>query len=105
MATLRRDRHLPKGGRIFRHGYPYRHVGRDHHLADRRGYAPEAPIVAEEVLGRRLEGDELVRRIGFVRSDSRPEMLVVVSPRGSWLLPDLARLETDSRAGACTARL
>lgn len=36
------------------------YVGREHHLADCRGYAREARLVAEGMLGRRLEPHEQV---------------------------------------------
>jgi hypothetical protein len=50
-----------KGGRtIASNGYVLIRVGKDHHLADCRGYAYEHRLVAEKMLGRRLRKGEQV---------------------------------------------
>lgn len=100
---IRTDHYKPKNGRILSHGYARRWVGHHHHLADMRGYALETALVAEEVLGRRLRGDERVKRIGFLKHDNRPEMLVIISPAGTWPLLDLAEQERNSLAGMVAA--
>lgn len=41
-------------------GYVLIFVGKDHHLADVRGYAYEHRLVAETMLGRRLLPEEIV---------------------------------------------
>lgn len=100
VAALRTDRLLPKGGRIYRDGYVYRHVGRAHHHADGQGYAPEHFLVVEAILARRLTGAERVRRISVYRDDNRPEVLFVVTPDGSWNVTELAQREAVALAQA-----
>lgn len=49
-----------KGGRsIASNGYVLIRVGKDHHLADVRGYAYEHRLIAEQKLGRRLRPGEI----------------------------------------------
>lgn len=67
-----------KGGRtVTRDGYVLIRVGKDHHLADVRGYAYEHRLVAEKKLGRRLAPGELVHHKNENRSDNRPSNLIV----------------------------
>jgi len=50
-----------RGGRtITKSGYVLIRVGKQHHLADIRGYAYEHRLVAEKILGRRLKPGEQV---------------------------------------------
>jgi hypothetical protein len=50
-----------KGGRtVTEHGYVLIRVGKDHPLADVRGYAYEHRLIAEQKLGRRLKKGEIV---------------------------------------------
>ena len=75
------DRH-PRwnGGRATAsHGYIRIQVGKGHHLADPNGYAYEHRVVAERMIGRRLEPWEEVHHLNHVRSDNRPENLLVLS--------------------------
>lgn len=55
------NNHNWKGGRIIEpRGYVLVRVGKNHHLADVRGYAYEHRLVAEKKLGRRLrKGEEI----------------------------------------------
>lgn len=69
-----------KGGRtIASNGYVLIRVGRSHHLADVRGYAYKHRLVAEQVLGRRLQPGEQVHHKNEIKTDNRPENLEVAS--------------------------
>lgn len=71
-----------KGGRsIASNGYVLIRVGKDHHLADVRGYAYEHRLVAEQKLGRRLTKDEITHHINGVKTDNRPENIEIVESR------------------------
>lgn len=68
-----------KGGRsVASNGYVLVRVGKDHHLADVRGYAYEHRLVAERMLGRRLRDGEIPHHISGVKTDNRPENIEVV---------------------------
>jgi len=68
-----------KGGRtIASNGYVLVRVGRDHHLADVRGYAYEHRIVAEQKIGRKLSKGEIVHHINGIKTDNRFENIEVV---------------------------
>lgn len=69
-----------KGGRsLASNGYVLIRVGNDHHLADVRGYAYEHRLVAEKMLGRRLEPGEMVHHINENKADNSPDNLAVVA--------------------------
>lgn len=69
-----------RGGRsITSHGYILIRVGKNHHLADCRGYAYEHRLVAEGKLGRRLRPGEIIHHLSDDRTDNRPENLQVVN--------------------------
>jgi len=69
-----------KGGRsIASNGYVLIRVGKDHHLADVRGYCYEHRLVAEKKLGRRLRAWEQVHHINHNKQDNRPENLQVAA--------------------------
>lgn len=69
-----------KGGRLVAsNGYVLVRVGRDHHLADVRGYAYEHRLVAEEKIGRRLRRGEVIHHKNEIRTDNRPENLEVTA--------------------------
>jgi len=79
--TARAHSHNWQGGTITADGYVLIYVGKHHHLADVRGYACEHRLVAERMLGRRLEPGELVHhkdKSKAGRSDNRPDNLEVV---------------------------
>lgn len=68
-----------KGGRsIASSGYVLIRVGKEHHLADVRGYAYEHRLVAEQILGRRLRKGEIPHHINGNKTDNRPENIKVV---------------------------
>lgn len=67
-----------KGGRsVASNGYVLIKVAPGHHLADVRGYAYEHRVVAERTIGRRLRRGELVHHVNGIKTDNRPENLVV----------------------------
>jgi len=70
-----------KGGRVIDpRGYVLIRVGKDHHLADIRGYAYEHRIEAEKKLGRRLRGREEIHHEAS-KSDNQPDKIVVTKSR------------------------
>lgn len=62
-------------------GYVLVRVGREHHLADVRGYAYEHRLVMETKLGRKLAGDELVHHIDENKGNNDPSNLAVTDRR------------------------
>lgn len=69
-----------RGGRVLAsNGYVLIRVGKDHHLADVRGYAYEHRLVAEQKLGRRLVEGEIVHHIDHDKTNNAPENLEVVA--------------------------
>jgi hypothetical protein len=67
-----------KGGRsVASNGYVLIYVGKEHHLADVRGYAYEHRLVAEAKLGRRLVRGEVPHHINEIKTDNRPENIEV----------------------------
>jgi hypothetical protein len=66
---------------VASNGYVLIRVGKDHHLADVRGYAYEHRLVAERMLGRPLKPGEQVHHRNEVKHDNRPENLEVVRNR------------------------
>lgn len=60
-----------KGGRVVAsNGYILIRVGKDHHLADVRGYAYEHRLVAEKKLGRPLAEGEVVHHVDGIKSNN-----------------------------------
>lgn len=79
MSRKGKDNPNWRGGRITSsHGYVLIRVGKEHHLADIRGYAYEHRLVAERKLGRRLKQGELVHHLNDDRMDNQPENLSIV---------------------------
>ncbi len=79
MSKFREQNNNWRGGKsIASNGYVLVRVGKEHHLADVRGYAYEHRLVAESKLGRRLERGEIPHHINGVKTDNRPENLEVM---------------------------
>lgn len=79
MTKSGRDNPNWRGGRsITSHGYVLIRVGKDHHLADVRGYAYEHRLVAEQKLGRRLKPGELIHHQNGDKADNCPKNIVIV---------------------------
>jgi hypothetical protein len=69
-----------RGGRtVTQSGYVLRRVGKNHHLADVRGYAYEHRIVAEETIGRRLVPGEHVHHKDGNKGNNDPANLEVLT--------------------------
>lgn len=83
MSEARRGEksHRWKGGRINdRNGYVRVLVGREHPMANHRGYCFEHRLVMAELVGRMLESGEQVHHVNAIRDSNDPENL--------WLFPD-----------------
>ena len=78
------DNHVRwKGGRrLATNGYVLIHVGRSHHLCMRNGYAYEHRVVAERMLGRKLNKGERPHHKNEDKTDNRPENLEIVASEG-----------------------
>jgi hypothetical protein len=63
---------------IASNGYVLVFVGKDHHLADIRGYAYQHRVIAEQFIGRRLRPQEQVHHINNVKTDNRPENIEIM---------------------------
>lgn len=73
----------PLGATRRHHGVVLVKVGRGHHLADARGWAPRHRVRAEVYLGRALASDEIViARDGNLDNASRRNLVVVKRKRG-----------------------
>ena len=71
-----------RGGRsIASNGYVLIKVGKDHHLADVRGYAYEHRLVAEKKLDRRLLPGEIPHHIDGNRQNNCPDNIEVTASR------------------------
>jgi hypothetical protein len=70
-----------KGGTTTQHGYRLVYVGKNHHLADVRGYAYEHRVVAEKLLGRRLSSQEIVHHRDGNRTNNLSSNIVVCKTR------------------------
>lgn len=69
-----------RGGRVIAsNGYVLVRVGKDHHLADSRGYAYEHRLVAERKLGRLLEPGEIPHHLDGDKQNNAPENIEVLA--------------------------
>lgn len=85
-----------KGGRtVTPEGYVLIRVGKEHHLADARGYAYEHQLAAEEKLGRRLLPGEEVHHDDENKSNNDPSNLIIAPSRAAHRLHH--RTRTDLR--------
>lgn len=66
-----------KGGRKLNRGY-IDILAKGHPRANKNGYIREHTIVAEKILGRFLENNEVVHHINEIKNDNRPENLKVM---------------------------
>jgi hypothetical protein len=74
--------HNWKGGRVVDpRGYVLIHVGKDHPLADVRGYAYEHRLIAEKKIGRRLTRGEEVHHDDEAKGNNDPGNLIVAANR------------------------
>lgn len=64
---------------IASNGYVLIYVGKEHHLADIRGYAYEHRLVAEKKIGRRLLPGEIVHHVDENKQNNKPENIEVIS--------------------------
>jgi len=67
-----------KNGSISSHGYLQTYVGKQHHLADIRGYAYVHRLVAEVKMGRRLKPGELVHHANGIRLDNTEQNIQIL---------------------------
>lgn len=72
--------HNWKGGRHFGRGYALVWVGREHAMADHRGYVRVHRLVMAARIGRMLRTGEVVHHVNEGRADNRANNL--------WLFPD-----------------
>lgn len=84
------------GRTVASNGYVLVKVGKEHHLADVRGYAYEHRLVAENKLGRRLLPGEQVHHIDENKQNNDPANLEVCFP---------AEHHLHHRSGGKAARL
>lgn len=69
-----------RGGKsVASNGYVIVLVGKQHHLADVRGYAYEHRLVAEQKLGRRLKKGEVVHHRNGDKKDNTPDNIEIMA--------------------------
>lgn len=65
-----------KGGKEIRNGYVYLTV-LDHPYKDKKGHVAEHRLVMEKIIGRYLKPSEEVHHINKIRTDNKPENLIL----------------------------
>ncbi|HEY1956727.1 MAG TPA: HNH endonuclease [Polyangiaceae bacterium] len=76
-----------RGGRsVASNGYVLVRVGKDHRLADVRGYAYEHRLVAERKLGRRLRPGEVVHHVDGNKANNAPVNIEVCASTAEHLV-------------------
>lgn len=83
-------------GSISSHGYMLIYVGKDHHLADVRGYAYEHRLVAEKKLGRRLLPGEIIHHVDGDKLNNDPSNIEIS--------PSIAHHKVFHRGSLCRLR-
>ena len=90
-----------KGGTITdQRGYVLRYVGKDHHLADCRGYAYEHRIVAERKLGRKLKAGEVIHHDNRKNGDNKASNLIPKKSNGIHISEHLRKRKDLKPLGA-----
>lgn len=79
------EQKAPAGRVVASNGYILVYVGKNHHLADVRGYAYEHRVIAEISLGRALQNGEEIHHIDGNKQNNNPENLEVMSSRSDHL--------------------
>ncbi len=65
------------GQLISSHGYVLVRVPKTHHRAFGNGYAYEHDLIAEKKLGRRLRPNEIAHHENEIKTDNRPENIII----------------------------
>lgn len=95
MPRMGERNHNWRGGRtVTEHGYVLLRVGIEHPLADVRGYAYEHRIVAQNILERPLQPEEIVHHKDGDRQNNSPDNLLVVMGNSGYLFHHRERQDT-----------
>lgn len=81
-GLMRERNNYWKGGKVMAsNGYVLIKVGFNHHLADVRGYAYEHRLVAEKILGRRLQEADVIHHKDGNKTNNSPGNLEILDRR------------------------
>lgn len=75
--TRERNNNWRGGRHIGSNGY-FKRLAPEHPSADSKGYVYEHRLVAEDLLGRRLQSGEIVHHKNGIKTDNRPENVEVL---------------------------